>query len=114
VSRGIGSRPYRHTGAACGRHRISAYLDALADQGDSGALIHCSAGKDRTGWLCSMVLLALGVDRETIFEVRRAYQQECFDVLDEVYGSTEAYMERVFGFDAQGISALRSRLLTDG
>lgn len=45
-----------------------AYLDALLDPDSGGALVHCSAGKDRTGWICTMVLLALGVDRTTIIE----------------------------------------------
>jgi protein-tyrosine phosphatase len=29
-------------------------------------LFHCSAGKDRTGWLAAVVLSALGVDRDTV------------------------------------------------
>ncbi len=29
-------------------------------------LFHCSAGKDRTGWLAAVLLSALGVDRDTI------------------------------------------------
>jgi protein-tyrosine phosphatase len=31
-------------------------------------LFHCSAGKDRTGWLSAVLLGALGVDRPTIYE----------------------------------------------
>jgi protein-tyrosine phosphatase len=31
-------------------------------------LFHCSAGKDRTGWLSAVLLGALGVDRATIVE----------------------------------------------
>lgn len=122
-----------------------AYLEVLADPDSGGALIHCSAGKDRTGWMCTVVLLALGVDRATIiehyletnlhrpadarlaevigdsgvdpehmrafFEVRESYQQEGFDIVDGKYGSTEAYLEQVFGFDARRIAALRLRLL---
>src|SRR5204863_9411978 len=34
----------------------------LAHPDGTPALIHCSAGKDRTGWAASLVLLALGVD----------------------------------------------------
>jgi len=30
-------------------------------------LYHCSAGKDRTGWLTAMVLTALGADRDTVY-----------------------------------------------
>ena len=35
---------------------------------DRGFLIHCTAGKDRTGFGAAIILLALGVSRETVFE----------------------------------------------
>ncbi len=42
---------------------------ALASgEADSGFLVHCAAGKDRTGIFCALVLDELGVDRDTIFE----------------------------------------------
>lgn len=42
-------------------------LAALAD-GATPALLHCAAGKDRAGLTVAVVLLALGVERETIAE----------------------------------------------
>jgi protein-tyrosine phosphatase len=39
---------------------------ALADNGDA-ALIHCTAGKDRTGVVCACLLQALGVHRDDIY-----------------------------------------------
>lgn len=42
-----------------------AWLHGLADEGGP-AIVHCAAGKDRTGVACMLVLTALGVDRETI------------------------------------------------
>jgi protein-tyrosine phosphatase len=41
-------------------------LDTLASPDQSPALIHCHAGKDRTGIIVALVLLALGVDRSLI------------------------------------------------
>jgi protein-tyrosine phosphatase len=38
----------------------------LADEGGP-VIVHCTAGKDRTGIACALVLDALGVDQETIF-----------------------------------------------
>ncbi|MBR9825951.1 MAG: tyrosine-protein phosphatase [Alphaproteobacteria bacterium] len=42
---------------------------ALASgEADAGFLVHCAAGKDRTGIFCALVLGELGVDEETIVE----------------------------------------------
>jgi protein-tyrosine phosphatase len=38
----------------------------VADPAELPLLFHCTAGKDRTGWLAALVLSALGVDRDTI------------------------------------------------
>jgi protein-tyrosine phosphatase len=35
---------------------------------DGAAVFHCAAGKDRTGWGASLLLLALGVPEQTIIE----------------------------------------------
>lgn len=35
-------------------------------EADKGVLFHCSAGKDRTGVVAAIILMACGVDRETI------------------------------------------------
>ena len=35
---------------------------------DRGFLVHCAAGKDRTGFGCALILHALGVNRETIVD----------------------------------------------
>jgi protein-tyrosine phosphatase len=39
----------------------------LLENGNCATLIHCTAGKDRTGFGAAIILSALGVDRETIF-----------------------------------------------
>lgn len=42
-------------------------IKALANKGASdGFVVHCAAGKDRTGIFCALVLLELGVDEETV------------------------------------------------
>jgi protein-tyrosine phosphatase len=40
----------------------------LADPENAPLLFHCTAGKDRTGLAAALLLHALGVDRETMFE----------------------------------------------
>jgi protein-tyrosine phosphatase len=46
------------------------FAGALAAIGDDGApvLVHCSAGKDRTGLFSAMLLLALGVPRDAVMQ----------------------------------------------
>ena len=45
---------------------VVAALRELAHSGDKAVLIHCTAGKDRTGIVVALALLAVGVDRETV------------------------------------------------
>jgi protein-tyrosine phosphatase len=45
--------------------RLSLFFDDLLHGGRFAAVIHCTAGKDRTGFSTAMLLLALGVPMET-------------------------------------------------
>ena len=44
------------------------YKALATGDADAGFVVHCAAGKDRTGIFCALVLDELGVDRDTIFE----------------------------------------------
>ncbi|MFB7663576.1 tyrosine-protein phosphatase [Kitasatospora sp. NPDC056138] len=41
-------------------------LHALTEPGGLPALVHCAAGKDRSGWAVAVVLLALGVPEDVV------------------------------------------------
>ena len=41
-------------------------MEILISPGNSPVLIHCQAGKDRTGIIIALILLAMGVERESI------------------------------------------------
>ena len=43
-------------------------MDVVLDQSNWPVLIHCNAGKDRAGVAVTLIMEALGVDRETIME----------------------------------------------
>jgi protein-tyrosine phosphatase len=47
---------------------FGALLRGLAAEHPLPALMHCSAGKDRTGWAASLLLLVLGVDEDAVIE----------------------------------------------
>jgi protein-tyrosine phosphatase len=50
------------------RDRPDSAVAALRDvaHGDGAAIVHCAAGKDRTGTVCALALAAVGVTREAI------------------------------------------------
>jgi protein-tyrosine phosphatase len=57
--------------------KIGSILADLADPERLPAVFHCHGGKDRTGVVAAVLLLALGVDRETVlddYEATRRYR----------------------------------------
>ena len=46
--------------------QVAAILRAIAYAPAGGVLVHCTAGKDRTGLICALLLDLVGVDRATI------------------------------------------------
>ncbi|MEY9843102.1 tyrosine-protein phosphatase [Streptacidiphilus sp. MAP5-3] len=50
------------------RARFAATVKALCHPERVPVFFHCTAGKDRTGWTAAIVLTALGVDREAVYE----------------------------------------------
>ncbi|MCY1140392.1 tyrosine-protein phosphatase [Actinoplanes sp. Pm04-4] len=49
-----------------GREAIEASLRIIADPGQAPVIVHCMAGKDRTGTVCALTLALLGVSDEDI------------------------------------------------
>ncbi|MFP3566431.1 tyrosine-protein phosphatase [Paraburkholderia sp. SIMBA_030] len=47
---------------------LASAFDRLGAPAAPATLIHCTAGKDRTGFISAVVLLALGVSRDEVFE----------------------------------------------
>jgi protein-tyrosine phosphatase len=48
--------------------QLSVLFDRLGAPRSPTTLVHCSAGKDRTGFICAMVLFALGAQRAVVIE----------------------------------------------
>lgn len=53
--------------SAVDRQQFATALRAIARGGNSPLLFHCSAGKDRTGWMSAVLLTALGVPRDQVY-----------------------------------------------
>lgn len=76
----------------------SALFRLLLRQDSGGVLINCTAGKDRTGFAAAMILLALGVPRETVMEDYMLSQYCLPDLLDNMRWIQTHYAHR-FGPD---------------
>lgn len=67
---------YRSLPAACSGD-LAGLFEALADGDGLPAVIHCTAGKDRTGFICALLLHALGVSMEVIHADYLLSAQRC-------------------------------------
>ncbi|MGH6712163.1 MAG: tyrosine-protein phosphatase [Bradyrhizobium sp.] len=103
-------------------------------------VIHCTAGKDRTGFACALILHTLGVPDEVISEdylltnrfyrrdpnsgsdlpdhvrqvlgtVQPAFLNAAFEAIDADYGSLETYLRDGIGLGAAERTALAARYL---
>ena len=116
---------------------FAALLQLIADaQTDLPLAFHCTAGKDRTGWAAALLLLALGVPRETVIEdflrsngrwrmqgassdwavlasVRFEYLECALDEIDLLWGSFDSYLAGPLGVDDAARTRLCARLLVD-
>jgi protein-tyrosine phosphatase len=106
----------------------------LSEPRHTPLLFHCAAGKDRTGIGAALILSALGVNREIIYDdyllsavclkdkyaswiaaaphseplmsVRRSYLDAAFDAIDGDFGGVDAYVRDELGVDTELLRAL--------
>lgn len=116
-------------------------FDVLLSPDALPALLHCTSGKDRTGFAAALVLMALDIPRETIIEdyllsdrYRRdlshlfsdqadsrvvsaisqahpRYLAAAFDVIDRRWGSDEAYLREALKLTDRERQRLQESLL---
>lgn len=82
------------------RSRFADAVRVLTDPARLPALAHCSAGKDRTGWLTAIVLTVLGVDRSVIEADYLATNRASAEVNETIM---RALKERRPGIDPEAI-----------
>ena len=103
-------------------------------------MIHCTAGKDRTGFACALILHTLGVSRDTISEdylltnrfyrrdpnhssdlpddikqvlgsVQASFLAAAFEAIDADYGDLETYLRDGLGLGKAERAHLEARYL---
>jgi protein-tyrosine phosphatase len=101
-------------------------LELLGRPNAAPALVHCTAGKDRTGLTIALLLELLGVPRATIVadyvasnngllgRIRSAISapllEQTFAALDQRYGSPRGYLD-AHGLTEATVTALRAELI---
>lgn len=123
-----------------GGDRLARAFELFADEANYPVLVHCTAGKDRTGFAAALILLTLGVPRDVVMhdylltnalyqrppgmgshapeEVLRVLwrvQEEFLDaalhMVDNDFGGLQAYLVDVLGVDAAAQKELAGRYL---
>jgi protein-tyrosine phosphatase len=89
-------------------------------------LFHCSAGKDRTGLFCALLLRLLGVPLDTVFEdylltntyfepslldADRSYLEKAFQTIDQRFVSLDEYRRTALKLTDPDLERLKDRLL---
>ncbi len=112
------------------------FVRGLLEPGALPVLFNCSAGKDRTGWAASLLLLALGVPEHQVVNhylesnqhvvpgrtidllmplmtVHQDYFAEQMQVLADTWGNFDRYWTDALGLDDGHRQGLRELLLED-
>ena len=122
-------------------HRFAELFEHLL-QADAPVLLHCTAGKDRTGVVAALVLLALGVPRDCVlqdflltnqlferpllrqsefaaealavlFGVEQSFLRAALHAVDTDQGGLERYLSVRLGLSAAALQTLAARYLQD-
>jgi protein-tyrosine phosphatase len=75
-----------------GRHAFAMALARLLEPGGTPALVHCAAGKDRTGVLVALLLAAAGVESDAIVADYAATQDRMAPIIERL-AAAQAYQE---------------------
>ncbi|GAA1512175.1 protein-tyrosine phosphatase [Agromyces terreus] len=71
---------------------VVAAVREIASAGDRAVVVHCTAGKDRTGVVVALALLAVGVDRESVIaDYARTEANLAGEWLEEMVGLIGRY-----------------------
>ncbi|RJO72993.1 tyrosine-protein phosphatase [Nocardia panacis] len=105
-------------------------LRDIIDTKGGAVLYHCTAGKDRTGWVTAVLLTLLGVDRGTVTQdyllsnqfrnanpddpingVQSQWLDAAFDQARQLYGGFDAYVRDGLHLSEADIAALKAKML---
>ena len=95
---------------------VAAAFRAVAEAPPGGVVVHCHAGRDRTGTLVALALAVAGASPEVIAEdyaltgdSPAATMLDTLEHAEQTYGGVEAYLRHI-GVAQQHVDAVRDRL----
>lgn len=120
--------------------QVSRYMHLLADESNFPMVFHCAGGKDRTGFVAAVTMLALGYSEEAVMDDYLTTNVYTFEELEGLvgkgpeslrpifgahpeqmtaalaavkaeYGSFDAYLRDGLGVDEQELASIRANLL---
>ena len=124
-------------------HHYARLLHVLLEADALPALVHCTSGKDRTGFGIAVLLSALGVGRETIvadYLLTNSYQRDlafmvgtdvdpevlaivkaadaeylgaAFDAIERTWGEVHQFIRQGLGLSERDLARLQELLLED-
>ena len=97
-----------------GRRKQIARVLSLIATGDGPVLIHCTEGKDRTGWLSAVLQLAAGASRPQVLAEYVKSNQYRAALIDAAYRSKLKSSGRTAGQVQLALSRLRPEYLDAG
>jgi len=131
---------YRYLVSLPSAHTAYRTLLSSLSAGEGSTVIHCTAGKDRTGVAAMLLLSALGVEEEvihhdylatnrlwrrdaevsaglppvvadTLLSVQPAFLEAAYEAIHSGWGSIDAYLHQQLGLDDARMAVLRARLV---
>lgn len=63
---------------------VAQIMRAIIEAGAGGIVIHCYAGKDRTGMIAAMILTLAGVEREAVIDDYRQSQEQLWPLWEKM------------------------------
>lgn len=75
--------------------KCSLILHELLQEGRYTSLFHCAAGKDRTGVVCALILLTLGVPRDVVIEDYELTNLAVDELMKRFLADSKDYMDHM-------------------
>lgn len=93
--------------------QVSRYMHLLADEANFPMMFHCAGGKDRTGFVAAVTLLALGYSEKEVMNDYLTTNIYTFEELETLVGQGPEALRPVFGAHPEQMTAALDAVKAD-